>query len=180
MESKSRRKSSNIWVDSFEWAVSPAAPKAVERNGNGGDHAEEFLSAGSRLSRCSSATSLDAFLTAKTCLSRCSSLSRIEFQDFDRRRRSIILELIHCEGWPFGLCRKALLLPPLPKSPADSWLWSKSCRIYHAQKWKDSSLSWKKWVNLPSDLRSWTYSHIYGISWCFFLIFYFINILDFI
>lgn len=136
MESKSRRKSSNIWVDSFDWAVSPA---------------EEFLSAGSRLSRCSSVTSLDAFATAKTCLSRCSSLSRNEFQHYDRQR-SIILEFIHCQGWPFGLCRKALLLPPLPKSPADSWLWSKSCRIIHRN--EGFRFVMKKWVNLPSHFLS--------------------------
>ncbi|KAI3460248.1 hypothetical protein Pfo_016911 [Paulownia fortunei] len=133
MESKSRRKSS-IGIDSFCWAVSPAAgdsvvaPKAVRRDGSGGEDGEEFLSAGSRLSRCSSATSFGAFVSAKTCFSRCSSLNRIDFHDFGKRR-SIILEFIHCEGWPFGLCRKALLLPPLPKSPADSWSWRKSGRM---------------------------------------------------
>ncbi|KAH6755710.1 hypothetical protein C2S52_010123 [Perilla frutescens var. hirtella] len=132
MESKSKRKSSSIAIDSYNWALSPAAGgysnAAVAGNENGADNAEEFFSAGSRLSRCSSAASFDAFFSAKTCFSRCSSMSRIDFQDFDKRR-SIILELIHCQGWPFGLCRKALLLPPLPKSPADSWLWTKSGRI---------------------------------------------------
>nr|GMD89012.1 uncharacterized protein LOC109170639 [Ipomoea batatas] len=85
---------------------------------------EEFMSVGTHLSRCSSAASFEAFFSAKTtsCLSRCSSLGRIEFPEY-RRRSSIILEFSHCEGWPFGLCRKAVLLPPLPKSPSDSWLW---------------------------------------------------------
>lgn len=140
MESKNKRKSSNIGMDSFYWALSPAAgdsiitPKAEKRNKNVDEDGEEFFSAASRLSRCSSATSLDAFVSAKTCLSRCSSLSRIDFQDFGKQR-SIILEFIHCEGWPFGLCRKALLLPPLPKSPADSWLWRKSGRMIKINGW---------------------------------------------
>ncbi|XP_021861067.1 uncharacterized protein [Spinacia oleracea] len=42
------------------------------------------------------------------------------------KRRSIIQEVCHCEGWPFGLCRKTLLLPPLPKSPSESWSWCKT------------------------------------------------------
>ncbi|KAK6118893.1 hypothetical protein DH2020_047346 [Rehmannia glutinosa] len=136
MESKSKRKS-NIYIDSFYWALSPEAgdfittpKKSVKRSqDNGGKNEDEFWSAGSRLSRCSSDTTFDAFVSAKTCLSRCSSLNRIDnFHDYGKRK-SIILEFIHCEGWPFGLCRKALLLPPLPKSPADSWSWRKSGRM---------------------------------------------------
>ncbi|PIN25253.1 hypothetical protein CDL12_01989 [Handroanthus impetiginosus] len=126
IESKSKRKSS-IGIETCYWALSPekrdsiTTSKPVEK--------EEFLSASSRLSRCSSATTFDEFVSAKsTCLSRCSSLNRIDFQHFGRRR-SIIMEFIHCEGWPFGLCRKALLLPPLPKSPADSWSWKKTGRM---------------------------------------------------
>ncbi|PKA55464.1 hypothetical protein AXF42_Ash006666 [Apostasia shenzhenica] len=35
-----------------------------------------------------------------------------------------------CEGWPFGLWRRrpppvVVVLPPLPRSPADSWTWHK-------------------------------------------------------
>ncbi|XP_037427582.1 uncharacterized protein LOC119293125, partial [Triticum dicoccoides] len=30
----------------------------------------------------------------------------------------------HCEGWPFGLCRRPAV-PPLPSTPADSWKWRK-------------------------------------------------------
>ena len=29
-------------------------------------------------------------------------------------------------NWPVGLCRKALLVPPLPKSPSYSWTWKKN------------------------------------------------------
>ncbi|XP_057786287.1 uncharacterized protein LOC131003755 [Salvia miltiorrhiza] len=119
MESKSKRKSSNFGIDSIYWA----AAGEIERGENGVENAEEYFSAGSGVS------SFDAFVTAKTtCLSRCSSFNAVDFQDFDKRR-SLILELIHCQGWPFGLWRKALLLPPLPKSPSDSWLWTKSGRI---------------------------------------------------
>ncbi|KAG8377638.1 hypothetical protein BUALT_Bualt08G0053800 [Buddleja alternifolia] len=112
VESKSKRKSA-IGMDSFKWALSP-------------DRAE-FYSADSRLSRCSSAMSFDEFVSVKTRCSRSSSLNKIDFLDFGRR--SVILEFIHCEGWPFGLCRKALLLPPLPKSPSDSWSWRKSGKM---------------------------------------------------
>lgn len=147
MESKIKRKTSITW-DKFGWAFSPAAgdlfttaktaAAGVQEKGNAGNNGDgetedeeeeeegEFMSVGTHLSRCSSAASFEAFFSAKTsCLSRCSSLSRIEFPEY-RRRSSIILEFSHCEGWPFGLCRKAVLLPPLPKSPADSWLWRKT------------------------------------------------------
>ncbi|CAI0557363.1 unnamed protein product [Linum tenue] len=91
---------------------------------------EDFFSVGSCLSCCSSGLSKggEEFFTVKTnLLSRCSSLSRVEFPSF-HRRVSILQELCHCQGWPFGLCRKAVLLPPLPKSPSDSWLWRKGTR----------------------------------------------------
>ncbi|XP_031119458.1 uncharacterized protein LOC116022740 [Ipomoea triloba] len=127
MESKIKRKTSITW-DKFGWAFSPAAgdlfTTAKAAPAPAEEEEDEFMSVGTHLSRCSSAGSLEAFFSAKTtsCLSRCSSLGRIEFPEY-RRRSSIILEFSHCEGWPFGLCRKAVLLPPLPKSPSDSWLW---------------------------------------------------------
>ncbi|XP_027333205.1 uncharacterized protein LOC113848043 [Abrus precatorius] len=82
------------------------------------DEREEFLSVKSCLSRCSS--SGEAFYSVKTNLSRCSSMNELDITEF--WRRSMIQEFCHCEGWPFGLCRKAVLLPPLPKSPSESWL----------------------------------------------------------
>ncbi|GER29995.1 glycine--tRNA ligase beta subunit [Striga asiatica] len=140
MESKSKRKS-GVGIESFKWALSPEAgdyfkttPKSFFENYNANNlvevNGDEFRSANSRLSRCSSDTSFDAFCSARTCFSRCSSLSRIENNDFlSGDRRSIIMELVGCEGWPFGLCRKALFLPPLPKSPADSWSWRKGGKV---------------------------------------------------
>ncbi|KAL8487881.1 hypothetical protein ACS0TY_024252 [Phlomoides rotata] len=80
-------------------------------------------------SHISSSDDAANFVSANTCFSpSCSSISSLtnidHFIDM-RNRSSIMLEFIHCEGWPFGLCRNALLLPPLPKSPVDSWSWKK-------------------------------------------------------
>lgn len=116
---------------SFSWVYSPAtkelyftqavAPeekvvKGDEESGEG----EEFLSVKSCFSRCSSSPSGEAFYSVKTNLSRCSSLNELDLSKY--RRPSVIQEFCHCEGWPFGLCRRAVLLPPLPKSPSESWL----------------------------------------------------------
>ncbi|KAL3505181.1 hypothetical protein ACH5RR_035022 [Cinchona calisaya] len=135
MESKTRR-GLGLTVDSFSWALSPetrelfVAPKSnamQQKSYDDDEEMEEFFSPRSYLSRCASVTSLEPFGSAKATFSRASSLSRIDFQDFGRRRL-IIQQLSHCKGWPFGLCNKAMLLPPLPKSPSDSWLWRKSTR----------------------------------------------------
>ncbi|XP_060199477.1 uncharacterized protein LOC132627881 [Lycium barbarum] len=136
MESKCRKKAA-IASDKLNWTFSPTAgelfisEKLMQQQEESKDEEkeerEDFLSVGTRLSRCSSAISYEAFATAKSTLSRSSSLNKIEFQDFPRR--SVIKEFSHCEGWPFGLSRKVLLLPPLPKSPSDSWSWRKSARM---------------------------------------------------
>lgn len=81
------------------------------------------LHCSSRLSRCSSATCFDAFVSVKTRFSRSSSLNKIDFLDLSKKS---VVEVLQCEGWPFGLCRRSLLLPPLPKSPPDSWSWRKN------------------------------------------------------
>ncbi|KAH6828958.1 hypothetical protein C2S53_000869 [Perilla frutescens var. hirtella] len=123
MESKCKRKS-----DAFRWALSPEhflpAQREMRKPGASGDGRVQSSSAGSRLSKCSSAKSYDAFFSVRTCFSRSSSLNKIDFQDFGKQS-IVILELLHCKGWPFGLCKKAFLLPPLPKSPSDSWSWRK-------------------------------------------------------
>lgn len=129
MESKEKRKSS-LAGDSFWWAFSPTRDlsstptRDLSSTPKGKEDEETFLTPRSRLSRSTSYSSMDAFASAKTTFSRCSSMSRIELPDF-QKRRLIIQEFRHCEGWPFGLCRRALLLPPLPKSPSDSWSWRK-------------------------------------------------------
>ncbi|CAI9281834.1 unnamed protein product [Lactuca saligna] len=133
MEAKSKRKL-GLSVDSFIWGFSPTEvfpPRNEIQHAYESDAEEkdEFYSTCSHLSRCSSSmTAAQAFMSVKTNLSRCSSMSSIEFPPY-RKRRSIMRELCHCEGWPFGLCRKALLVPPLPKSPSESWMWHKSTRF---------------------------------------------------
>ncbi|KAK6773095.1 hypothetical protein RDI58_028333 [Solanum bulbocastanum] len=137
MELKCRRKTTTT-TDKFTWAFSPttgdlfiSARLRQKEEGNEDQETEErredFYSVASCLSPCSSATGFEAFVTAKTVFSRSSSLDSIDFQDL--RRHSVVQELSDCEGWPFGLYRKALLLPPLPKSPSDSWSWRKSARM---------------------------------------------------
>ncbi|KAJ9186709.1 hypothetical protein P3X46_002254 [Hevea brasiliensis] len=133
------RQRSFVLTDSISWVFSPRtgelflAPKILQEKDDDDDEdkeeeREEFLSVASCFSCRSNALSKEVFFSVKTNLSRCSSFSELlELQDFPRR--SILQELCHCEGWPFGLCRKAVLLPPLPKSPSESWSWRKGSRI---------------------------------------------------
>lgn len=142
-EAKLRRKTSllsdSFKLDSFSRVFSPrtgelfATPKELQQREDDDDdeeddeEREDYFSVRSYLSRASSVASREAFLSVKTNFSRSSSLSGIDFYEF--RRPSIIEELCHCEGWPFGLCRRAMLLPPLPKSPSESWSWRKGTRV---------------------------------------------------
>ncbi|KAF8405056.1 hypothetical protein HHK36_009953 [Tetracentron sinense] len=131
MEAKLRRKA-RLMTDSFCWVLCPTTrdlfipPKGVQNLEYDEDEEDEesqaFFSAGSCFSRCSS-TSREVLFSVGSCFSRCSSMNGIDFGDL--RKKSIIQEFCHCEGWPFGLCRKAMLLPPLPRSPSESWKWRK-------------------------------------------------------
>ncbi|KAK6938707.1 hypothetical protein RJ641_032215 [Dillenia turbinata] len=129
-EAKLRRKSSLYWFFSPSTGDLLVTPKAVQQIDDSANEdykeRDEFHSVKCCFSRCSSVGSREGFLSARTNFSRCSSLSALDFQEL--RRRSIIQEFCHCEGWPFGLCRRAVLLPPLPKSPVDSWSWHKRAR----------------------------------------------------
>ncbi|KAJ4962568.1 hypothetical protein NE237_022507 [Protea cynaroides] len=126
MEAKLRRISRSA-KDGQRWVL-PLVMEVqhVEDKKDEDEEVESFYSVGSCFSCCSSA-SRDVFFSVGSSLSRCSSTNGFDFGD--DRRRSIIQELCHCEGWPFGLCRKALLLPPLPRCPSDSWLWRKGFGI---------------------------------------------------
>lgn len=132
---KLKRRHSNL-ADSFSWVYSPTTGEFYMTSKGGqrkedyddeDDDMEEFVTVGSCLSCCSTALSREAYYSIKSNFSRSSSLNGLDFQEF--WRRSIIRELCHCEGWPFGLGRKAVLLPPLPKSPSESWKWRKGSRI---------------------------------------------------
>ncbi|KAE8714401.1 hypothetical protein F3Y22_tig00110198pilonHSYRG00307 [Hibiscus syriacus] len=132
---KMKRRPSQI-SESLSWVLSPSTNELYitskqGKRGDEDDKEDEFFSIGSCFSLNSSAASKEAFVSAKRDFSRCSSLNKIDFPEIwkldlqDFGRRSIIHELCHCEGWPFGLCKKTVLLPPLPKSPAESWSWRK-------------------------------------------------------
>ncbi|KAL4295935.1 hypothetical protein GQ457_12G019020 [Hibiscus cannabinus] len=135
MEKMKRRPS--VMAESFTWVLYPSTGELYMSSKQDETEEEEFFSVGSSLSLCSSGAtaSREAFMSAKSNFSRCSSLKQIDFPETwkldleDFRRRSIIREFCHCEGWPFGLCRKAVLLPPLPKSPSESWSWRKAARL---------------------------------------------------
>lgn len=105
-----------LFADSLHWVLSPTTGKLLitpkeEPNGGGDDGLDNDDQS-------------DVFYSVKSCFSRCSSEKELDY--FSRfRGRSIWEEFMDCEGWPFGLSRKALMLPPLPSSPSDSWIWSK-------------------------------------------------------
>ncbi|PKU87296.1 uncharacterized protein LOC110115678 [Dendrobium catenatum] len=65
------------------------------------------------------------FFSVRSCFSRCSTGD----EEYCLSGRTAASEkwFRECEGWPFGLWRhrKVVVLPPLPKSPADSWTWHK-------------------------------------------------------
>lgn len=136
---KLRRKTS-LTMDSCSWAFSipPSLqelymtsleiPKSQKEDHDEEDDVEEFVTVKSCLSCCSSAMSRDTFFSVRTNLSRSSSLNRLDYYSDFLNKRLMFQELSHCEGWPFGLCRKAVLLPPLPKSPSESWSWRKHPR----------------------------------------------------
>ncbi|KAL1178559.1 hypothetical protein V6Z11_A03G104500 [Gossypium hirsutum] len=127
--------SPSLVAESFSWVLSPSKQAKGRDKDEREEETDEFFSIGSCFSLCPSAASREAFLSANTDFSRSSSINKIDFPEiwkFDFRdfsRRSIIHELCHCEGWPFGLCKKIVLLPPLPKSPSESWSWRKGTKL---------------------------------------------------
>ncbi|KAH9611539.1 hypothetical protein KSS87_007628 [Heliosperma pusillum] len=144
MESKMKRSS---MIESYSTVLHPISgelfPGSVKQlydvKKQDDEENEEFTSVKSQLSLCSFASidDYEAFYSVKTDFSCCPSLKDAELAENkwwssevldskELRRRAIIQEICHCKGWPFGLCRKALLLPPLPKSPSDSWSWYKA------------------------------------------------------
>ncbi|XP_010530365.1 PREDICTED: uncharacterized protein LOC104806945 [Tarenaya hassleriana] len=124
-------------VESFSWAApSGSTDQDAIKEEDEEEEGSEFCSVGSCFSECcSSGLSKEAYVSARTEISCCSSLMMMEFENpwkmylKEFKERSVIQEFCHCEGWPFGLARKAVLLPPLPKSPAESWSWRKRHRV---------------------------------------------------
>jgi hypothetical protein len=59
-----------------------------------------------------------SFYSVKSNFSSCSNQDPIVAQ------WSMFEEFKHLDGWPFGLWRRpVVLLPPLPPTPANSWMW---------------------------------------------------------
>lgn len=109
-----------------------------QENNKANEEMDDFASVKSHLSPCivTAVDDSEAYYSVKTDFSCCSSFKDPDIAEnrwwvsetldsSEVKRRAIIQEICHCEGWPFGLCRKALLLPPLPKSPSESWSWCK-------------------------------------------------------
>ncbi|KAG9450929.1 hypothetical protein H6P81_010894 [Aristolochia fimbriata] len=65
----------------------------------------------------------ESFYSVRSRFSRSSSASRVDDGQILTRRRSVLEEFCDCEGWPFGLYRRSLILPPLPSSPSEPWTW---------------------------------------------------------
>lgn len=125
------RKPQELFTGRLTWAVSPTTGRvrvastlrdidvAENQQGNHEEDEEEEISS-------------EAFFSVKSCFSCCSvelgSSFCTELKDYDwgRTLPSIWEEFRGCQGWPFGLCHRAVvLLPPLPNSPSDSWTWHK-------------------------------------------------------
>ncbi|KAJ0983824.1 hypothetical protein J5N97_002180 [Dioscorea zingiberensis] len=115
MKAKLRPKDS-LFMENLSWFLSPTSGKLLivpkgEKTTDEEDKEED------------ADDEKETFFSVNSCFSHCSGESGILFRDFVKH--SVLEEFCHCEGWPFGLGRKALMLPPLPSSPSDSWTWHK-------------------------------------------------------
>ncbi|KAG6532350.1 uncharacterized protein LOC121975356 [Zingiber officinale] len=121
------RKPQELFTGRLTWAVSPTTGRVcvastIRDIGNHEEDKEEEEEIGS-----------EAFFSVKSCFSCCSvelgASFCTELKDYEywgRKLPSIWEEFKGCQGWPFGLCRRAVVvLPPLPDSPSDSWTWHK-------------------------------------------------------
>ncbi|XP_074560201.1 uncharacterized protein LOC141816291 [Curcuma longa] len=128
------RKPQELFTGRLTWGVSPTTGRvrvasplrdiddvAEDRQGNHEEDKEEeeigseaFFSVKSSFSCCS----------AELGSSFCTELK--DYENWGRKLPSIWEEFRGCQGWPFGLYRRTMvLLPPLPDSPSDSWTWHK-------------------------------------------------------
>ncbi|GAB2214283.1 hypothetical protein Droror1_Dr00018625 [Drosera rotundifolia] len=102
-----------------------AASRAQKAKNDEDEDEDEFLTARSSASYCSSSADTEAFFSVKTIFS-CSDVNSVKSEYLaEPHRRSVMQEFSHCEGWPFGLCRKTLMNPPPPNPPSAPWLWYK-------------------------------------------------------
>lgn len=106
MKAKPKKPKDYLFTDSLHWVLPPTTGKLLKDDKVDNDDESEV------------------FYSVNSCFSRCSIEKEPDYSSHFRGH-SIWEEFMDCEGWPFGLCRKALMLPPLPSSPSDSWIWRK-------------------------------------------------------
>lgn len=103
---------------SLHWALSPPAGRLnIEPK-------EERFDIGKHDPEGDGEVQSEVFHSVKSCFSRCSSENELDCFSHNHGE-SIWDGFTECQGWPFGLCRKSVVLPPLPRSPSDSWTWHK-------------------------------------------------------
>lgn len=109
-----------LFADNLHWILSPAAtgklhiaPIEEGIGAVGDDHGDDIDDDRS-----------EVFHSVKSHFSRCSSENELDYLSH-QREQSVWGNLAHCEGWPFGLIKRMVILPPLPSSPSDSWTWHK-------------------------------------------------------
>ncbi|VAI33122.1 unnamed protein product [Triticum turgidum subsp. durum] len=111
----------------FIWSFTPLDPRSVLEKVSSpeqfvvveGEQKEE-AEAGSENGDAES----DAFFSVKSFFTRSTSRAATVASLTDMGPPATWEGFQHCEGWPFGLCRRPAV-PPLPSTPADSWKWRK-------------------------------------------------------
>ncbi|XP_020524687.1 uncharacterized protein LOC110007545, partial [Amborella trichopoda] len=68
----------------------------------------------------------EVWFSVRSDLSCCSSPVERKEIFLDCAWRSLLEKLSFCEGWPFGLYRRKMMLPPLPRCPSEPWMWRKA------------------------------------------------------
>jgi hypothetical protein len=141
--------SPRLSATAFAWAYTPLDPRTVlekvpspkkrvvvddEEDDGGKDEQEEEEEDGGGESECDADDESEAFYSVKSFFTRSTSRAATVASSVGADPPPPLLRspetwegFRNCEGWPFGLCRRAavLPLPPLPSTPADSWKWRK-------------------------------------------------------
>ncbi|KAL4196959.1 hypothetical protein AMTRI_Chr04g185720 [Amborella trichopoda] len=68
----------------------------------------------------------EVWFSVRSDFSCCSSPVERKEIFLDCAWRSLLEKLSFCEGWPFGLYRRKMMLPPLPRCPSEPWMWHKA------------------------------------------------------
>ncbi|ERM97098.1 hypothetical protein AMTR_s00126p00026000 [Amborella trichopoda] len=68
----------------------------------------------------------EVWFSVRSDFSCCSSPVERKEIFLDCAWRSLLEKLSFCEGWPFGLYRRKMMLPPLPRCPSEPGMWRKA------------------------------------------------------